>query len=64
MESTAPGEELVAGALGNGGVDLDAQLTQAVDNGLALDEVVGAPVQVKQVPVPASLGTSSTVCAR
>ena len=49
MKSTTPGEELVAGALRDRGVDLDAHLTETVDNRLAIDEVVGTPVHVHVV---------------
>lgn len=46
METATPGEELMAGAFGDGGVDLDAKLTQTVDDGLTLDEVVATPVHI------------------
>ena len=47
VEATPPGEELMSCACRLAGVDLDAQLTQAVDEGLTLDEVVTAPVHVE-----------------
>ena len=39
-QAATPGQELMASTGGLAGLDLDAQLTQAVDNGLALDKVI------------------------
>ena len=46
VETATPGQELMTGALGDGGIYLDAKLTQTVDDGLTLDEVVGTPVHI------------------
>ena len=47
MESTTPCQELVSGTLRNRGVNLDAQLTQTIDDRLTLDEVVSTPVHIE-----------------
>ena len=47
VESATPGEELMACALRDRGIDLDAELTEGIDDGLALDEVVGTPVHIQ-----------------
>ena len=46
---STPSEELMTCALGNRGVDLDAKLAKAVDNGLTLDEVFSTPVHIEVV---------------
>ena len=46
MQSTTPGQELMASTLRDRGVNLDAKLTQAIYNRLALDEVFRAPVHI------------------
>ena len=51
VETATPGEELMAGAFGDGGVDLDAKLTQTVDDGLTLDEVIATPVHIHIVVI-------------
>ena len=49
VETATPGQELMAGTLRDRAVYLDAKTTQAVNNGLTLDEVLRTPVHIHVV---------------
>jgi hypothetical protein len=56
VETATPGQELMAGTLRDRAVYLDAEATQAVHDGLALDEVLRTPVHIEVSDLLIELG--------